>query len=109
MKFKDNLNCVHCELNNWDYDKDGLMYPIAYELAFKFYGTDVTACITAEELQNDAEGAFASVETDGELLTSFEEVFEDNDYFRDKVREVCKECWDDNLNSNDYDYQGLKL
>ena len=109
MKFKDNLNCVHCELNNWDYDKDGLMYPIAYELTFKFYGTDVTAYITAEELQNDAEGAFASIETDGELLTSFEEVFEDHDYFRDKVREVCKECWEDNLNSNDYDYQGLKL
>ena len=22
MKFKDNLNCVHCELNNWGYDKN---------------------------------------------------------------------------------------
>ena len=109
MKFKNNLNCVHCELNEWDYDKNGLMYPVAYELTFKFYGTDVTAYIEASELQNDAEGAFASVETDGELLTSFEEVFEDHDYFKDKVREVCKECWEDNLNSNDYDYQGLKL
>ena len=109
MKFKDNLNCVHCELKEWDYDKDGLMYPIAYELTFKFYGTDVTACIEASELQNDAEGTFASMETSGELLTSFEEVFEDNDYFRDKVREVCKRSWEDSLNSNDYDYKGLKL
>ena len=22
MKFKDNLDCVYCELNNWDYDED---------------------------------------------------------------------------------------
>ena len=109
MKFKDNLNCVHCELNNWDYDKDGLMYPVAYELTFKFYGTDVTAYIEAKELQNDAEGTFTSVETNGELLTSFEEVFENHDYFKDKVREICKKCWENSLNSNDYDYQGLKL
>ena len=109
MKFKDNLTCVHCELNNWDYDSEGCKYPIAYELAFKFYGTDVTAYIKAEELQNDAEGAFVSVETNGELLSSFEEVFEDNDFFKNKVRKVCENCWEDELDSNDYDYQGLKL
>ena len=109
MKFKDNLNCINCELNDWDYDKDGLRYPIAYELVFKFYGTDVTAYILAKELQNDAEGTFTSVETTGELMASFEEVLEDNDYFKDKVQKVCKECWENELDSNDYDYQGLKL
>ena len=109
MKFKDNLNCTNCELFNWDYDKDGLMYPIVYELAFKFYGTDVIVRIRAEELQNDAEGTFDSMETDGELLTSFEEVMDDHNYFRDKVKEVCKKCWEESLDSNDYDYKGLKL
>ena len=108
MKFKDNLNCIHCELNNWDYDKDGLKYPIAYELTFKFYGTTITAYITTSELQEDAEGTFASVETDGDLLASFEEVFELNDNFIDKLRKVCQECWENDLDSNDYDYQGLK-
>jgi hypothetical protein len=107
MKFKDNLNCIHCELNNWDYDDDCLKYPIAYELTFKFYGTTITAYISAEELQED--GTFAKIETDGELLASFEEVFEDHDYFKDKVRKVCKDCWENELDSNDYDYQGLKL
>lgn len=109
MKFKDNLTCVHCELNNWDYDNNGSRFPIAYELTFKFYGTDVTAYINAEELQNDAEGTFASVETNGELLSSFEEVFEEHDYFKDKVRKVCRDCWEDELDSTNYDYQGIKL
>ena len=109
MKFKDNLNCIHCELNNWDYDEDDIKYPIAYELTFKFYGTDITAYIKAEELQSNAEGIFCSIETAGELLTSFEEVFEDHDYFRDKVNKVCKDCWEDELDSNGYNYQGLKL
>jgi hypothetical protein len=107
MKFKNNLNCIHCELNNWDYDKDGLKYPIAYELTFKFYGTIITAYITTNKLQED--GTFASVETDGDLLASFEEVFELNDNFIDKLRKVCQECWENELDSNDYDYQGLKL
>jgi hypothetical protein len=109
MKFKDNLNCTNCELCDWSYDNDGQKYPTGYELTFKFYGTIVTACITTDELQEDAEGAFDSVSTDGELLTSFEEVFEDNNYFKDKVKEACKKCWDDSLDSNVYDYKGLKL
>ena len=109
MKFKENLTCVHCELNNWDYDSNGDRFPIAYELTFKFYGTDVTTYINAEELQNDAEGTFASVETNGELLSSFDEVFEEHDYFRDKVRKVCKDCWENELDSTNYDYQGIKL
>jgi hypothetical protein len=109
MKFKDNLNCVQCELNNWDYDKDGLMFPIAYELAFKFYGTDVTAYVTTRELQKEsAYVEFSRVETDGDLLSSFEELFEDNE-FKSKVENICKDCWEDNLNSGDYDYKGVKL
>ena len=108
MKFKDNLECTYCELNNWDYDRDGFKYPIAYKLVFKFYGTTITAYITAEELQEDAEGTFASVKTDGDLLASFEEVFELNDYFIDKLRKVCQECWENDLDSTEYNYQGLK-
>lgn len=107
MKFKDNLNCVQCELNNWDYDKDGLMFPIAYELTFKFHETDVTAYVTTKELQNDSPYVeFSRVETDGDLLESFESVFENNE-FKGKVRTICKNCWEDNLNSGDYDYKGL--
>lgn len=106
MKFKDNLHCVHCELVNWNYDKDDKKFPILYELTFKFYGTDVTACITTKELQNGGPYVrFAIVETDGELLESFEEVFEDNK-FRDKVCKVCENCWNNNLDSNDYNYKG---
>jgi predicted Ser/Thr protein kinase len=108
MKFKDNLDCIRYELIHWDYDQDGLRLPISYGLTFKFYGTEVTAYINADELQDDAEGTFAQVETDGELLASFEEVFENNNYFRDKVRKVCQECWEEELDSNDYNYQGLK-
>lgn len=106
MKFKDNLNCVHCELNNWNYDKDGQKFPISYELTFKFYGTDVTAYITDYELQNGGPYVeFASIETDGELLDSFERVFENNE-FRDKVCKVCEDCWNDCLDSNGYNYKG---
>ena len=106
MKFKDNLYCVHCELIHWDYDKDGQKFPISYELTFKFYGTDVTACITTEELQNGEHYVrFAIVETDGELLESFEEVFEDNE-FRDKVCKVCENCWNNSLDSNTYNFKG---
>ena len=109
MKFKENLECTYVELFSWDYDKDGLRYPTSYELVFKFYGTTVTAHIEASELREDAEGVFCFAETDGELLTSFEEVFEDNDYFKDKVKEVCKKCWEDELDTNDYDYQGYEV
>ena len=106
MKFKENLVCVHCELNNWDYDKDGLQYPISYELTFKFYGTDIIAYVTTDELCCDSEYVeFAAVETTGDLLASFEQMFENNE-FKDKVEAVCKECWENSLNSNDYDYKG---
>ena len=106
MKFKDNLYCIHCELIHWDYDKNGQEFPISYELTFTFYGTYVTACITTEELQNEGHYIhFAIVETDGELLESFEEVFEDNE-FRDKVCKVCENCWNNCLDSNYYNYKG---
>ena len=106
MKFKDNLDCVYCELNNWDYDEDGQKFPISYELTFKFYGTDVTAYITTEELQNkEPYVEFAAIETDGELLESFEQVFENNE-FKDKVCKVCEDCWNDWLDSDNYNYKG---
>ena len=106
MKFKDNLYCVHCELNYWDYDEDGQKFPISYELTFKFYGTDVTAYITTEELQNEEPYVhFADIETYGELLESFEQVFENNE-FRDKICKVCEDCWNDWLDSTDYNYKG---
>ena len=106
MKFKDNLYCINCELIHWGYDENGRKFPISYELTFTFYGTDVTACITTEELQNGEHYVrFAIVETDGELLESFEEVFEDNK-FRDKVCKVCENCWNNSLDSNTYNFKG---
>ena len=106
MKFKDNLYCVHCELNDWNYDEYGLKFPISYELTFKFYGTDVIAYITTEELQNEEPYVeFAVIETDGELLESFEQVFENNE-FRDKVCKVCEDCWNNWLDSDNYNYKG---
>lgn len=106
MKFKDNLYCVHCELNDWNYDEYGLKFPISYELIFKFYGTDVTAYITTEELQNEEPYVeFTVIETNEELLESFEEAFEENE-FRDKVCKVCEDCWNDWLDSTDYNYKG---
>ena len=106
MKFIDNLNCINCELIHWNYDKDDHKFPISYELTFKFYGTDVTAYITSEELQNKGSYIkFASIETNEELLDSFEQVFENNE-FRDKVCKVCENCWNDCLDSNNYNYKG---
>ena len=105
MKFKDNLNCINCELIHWDYDENGKQFPISYELTFIFYGTDVTAYITNEELQNGEPYVhFAIIETKEELLKSFEEVFKNNK-FRDKVCKICENCWN-NLDSNDYNYKG---
>ena len=109
MKFKENLECAYVELFSWDYDKDGKRFPTMYELFFNFYGTEVIARIKVSELHDSAEGTVCYKESNGELLTSFEEVFEDNDYFKDKVRKVCKKCWENELGSNDYDYQGFKL
>lgn len=108
MKFKDNLECTYHELYSWDYDEGGFMYPSIYELVFEFYGTRITAWIRAEELQDDAGCAFCQVETSGELLASFEEVFENNDNFRDKLKAECKKCWEEELDTNEYNYQGLK-
>ena len=106
MKFKDNLNCINCELIYWNYDKDGQKFPISYELTFKFYDADVIAYITIEELQNGGPYVkFASIETYGETLDNFEQVFENNE-FRDKVCKVCEDCWNDCLDSNDYNYKG---
>lgn len=106
MKFIDNLYCVYCELIHWDYDENGRKFPISYELTFRFYDTDVIAYITTEELQNGGLYVhFAIIETNGELLESFEEVFENNE-FRDKVCKVCENCWNDCLDSNNYDYKG---
>ena len=106
MKFKDNLYCVHCELNNWNYDKEDHKFPISYELTFKFYGTDVTAYIITEELQNGGPYVhFDIIDITGDLFDSFEKVFE-NYEFRDKVCKVCENCWNDCLDSNNYDYKG---
>ena len=106
MKFKDNLYCVNCELIHWNYDKDGQKFPISYELTFKFYGTDVIAYITNEELQNGGPYVeFVSIETNEELLDSFEQVFENNE-FRDRVCKVCENCWNDYLDSTNYNYKG---
>lgn len=108
MKFKDNLNCVYCGLNNWGYDKNDQKFPVSYELAFKFYGTDIIAYVTADELRCDSKYVeFASIETNGDLLASFEQLFENNE-FKDKVETVCKKCWDNSLNSNGYDYKGIQ-
>ena len=106
MKFKDNLYCINCELVGWDYDENGRQFPILYKLTFKFYGTDVIAYITIEELQNGGPYVkFASIETYGETFDNFEQVFENNE-FRDKVCKVCENCWNGNLDSNDYNYKG---
>ena len=106
MKFIDNLNCINCELIHWDYDENGKQFPISYGLTFTFYGTDVTAYIITEELQNGGPYVhFAIIDTDEELLKSFEKVFENNE-FRDKVCKVCENCWNNNLDSNDYNYKG---
>ena len=106
MKFKDNLYCTNCELIHWNYDKDGQKFPISYKLTFKFYDTDVTAYITTKELQSKGPYVeFVVIETNGELLESFEEVFENNE-FRDKVCKVCEDCWNDWLDSTDYNYKG---
>ena len=105
-KFKDNLYCVYCELIHWDYDENDRKFPISYELTFRFYDTDVIAYITTEELQNGGPYVhFAIIETNEELLESFEKVFE-NYEFRDKVCKVCENCWNDCLDSNNYDYKG---
>ena len=106
MKFKDNLYCVNCELIHWNYDKDGQKFPISYELTFKFYGIDVISYITIEELQNERSYVkFTSIETCGEILDNFEQVFENNE-FQDKVCKVCENCWNDCLDSTDYNYKG---
>ena len=105
MKFIDNLYCVYCELIHWDYDENDRKFPISYELTFRFYDTDVIAYITTEELQNGGPYVhFAIIETNGELLESFEEVFEDNE-FRDKVCKVCENCWNNSLDSNTYNFK----
>ena len=106
MKFIDNLYCVNCELIHWDYDENGRKFPISYGLTFTFYGTDVTAYIITEELQNGGLYVhFTIIDTDGELAESFEEVFENNE-FRDKVCKICENCWNNSLDSNNYNYKG---
>ena len=106
MKFKDNLDCVYCELNYWDYDEDGQKFPISYELTFKFYGIDGITYVTTKELQNGGSYVhFDIIDITGDLFDSFEKIFE-NYEFRDKVCKVCENCWNNNLDSNDYKYKG---
>ena len=106
MKFKDNLYCINCELIHWDYDENGKQFPISYGLTFTFYGTDVTAYITTKELQSkEPYVEFAVIETDRELLESFEQVFENNEFLY-KVCKVCEDCWNNCLDNTDYNYKG---
>ena len=105
-KFKDNLYCIHCELVGWNYDENGRQFPTLYGLTFKFYGIDAIAYVTTKALQNGGPYVhFAIIDTDEKLLESFEKVFENNE-FRDKVCKICENCWNSNLDSNDYNYKG---
>ena len=108
-KFKDNLYCIHCELVGWDYDENGRQFPILYRLTFKFYGIDAIAYVTTKELQNGGPYVhFDIIDINGELLESFEQVFENNE-FKDKVCKVCEDCWNDWLDSDNYNYKGVLL
>ena len=105
-KFKDNLYCINCELVGWNFDENGRQFPILYKLTFKFYGIDAIAYVTTKELQNGGPYVhFDIIDITGDLFDSFEKIFE-NYEFRDKVCKVCENCWNNNLDSNDYNYKG---
>ena len=105
-KFKDNLYCIRCELVGWNFDENGRQFPILYGLTFKFYGIDAITYVTTKELQNGGPYVhFDIIDITGDLFDSFEKIFE-NYEFRDKVCKVCENCWNNNLDSNDYNYKG---
>ena len=61
---------------------------------------------TKESINDKINNVFSNFrKVDEELLESFEKVFENNE-FRDKVCKICENCWNNNLDSNDYNYKG---
>ena len=108
MKIKKGLTCVDCELHHWDFDSEGNKYPISYVLHCKFHKTDVFAVIHTSELQSISEFVkFEYVNTNSDLLASFEDVFLVND-LKDVIRSICRKCWNSELDSIVYDYLGFK-
>ena len=106
VELREHLICTNVELNNWDYDDDGMKYPKAYTLAFRFHGVQVTATLSTGDLF-EGDIKFGTVECDGDLLASFEDVFEQND-FTVEISNLCEGCWKDEEEESKYNFVGDK-
>lgn len=109
IKLSQNLSIKSGQIFNYDYDPEGLMYPIMYELLFDFHGKEYAGHFSPTHLRESKNFRFASLTGDSELFDSFMEQIEDGRYF-EQISSYCKAIWEgeDEEYTAVYDYTGEK-
>ena len=109
VKLKENLYCTHVDLKEWDVGFGDQMRPEVYELSFRFYGSKISACLTANSLIEKGV-FFYSVKCSDDLLASFGDVFISSNFLHGKIIELCKKHWDNNEGKySEYEFDGTRL
>lgn len=107
VTFADNLICTQVELEDWYYDEEDQRVPRVYRLVFRFHDVLISSQLYAKKLQTN-QVEFSMIECDGDLLKSFEDKFEYED-FSQKIREVCQKHWEEVEGKDSiYKFNGLK-
>ena len=108
VELKENLYCTHVDLNEWDVGVGDQMRPKVYELSFRFYGAEISACLTTNSLI-EKRVFFYSVKCSVDLLASFGDIFISSNFLHDKIIELCKKHWDNNEDKySEYEYDGTR-
>lgn len=111
VRIKDYLYITDDDINNFDIEIDNgkeVYIPKSYQLWFRYHDTDITAAFTINDLRKAKDGNILDSsysETEGDLLTSFEEQLEEDEVI-DSILECIEHLWNKTFTNNKYDYLG---
>lgn len=106
VEIKENLICTQVSVHDWKYDEEDEMYPVLYELDFRYYDTEISAYLSTVRLQKQ-ELVFDMIEGEGDLLNAFEDILHFNVELGNKIYELCKKCWDEEFGKDSkYEFYG---
>lgn len=107
-----NIKITSGELNNWGHDGESNEFPTSYLLEVKFHDDRFVAAFTTKDLKATQNGETLNsfyIESESDLLESFESKLEDEDVTKD-ILAYCEKIWKDYYGNNGvYNYLGEKI
>lgn len=110
-QLNENVIINQVELNNWKYDEDGFMIPVAYDVNMTFYGHEYQFYFTTDDLQRSEYWGLENSGCEGypPLFDSADSYFEDNEKEADALMKLMEEEWENYWRDDSpYNYMGIK-